>query len=342
MTINLQKYNRAQMKTKQLTSRTPNMAANATKRKRSDSEVPKIIPEPVSLDSATATESGVEDHPVPETSSEPASMDFATAAECGVEDRPVPEKINSIKSYGYLKSTPSRRPPNRVVGRCTYEMSKYQRAITQEEQQAVFDILKSFNSHGNFSADTCDSLSIRGILSYILGETELVQGPFEYPEPLQRNASIILNRLDTEIAAEQELEKSEPHEPEARPLKRRRQSQAQKPVSELSRLPIEDSAFKHAMRGILIGGESRRRYRLDKNYHPSPRSHKEFGHNGLKVGDWWPQRICALRDGAHGAIQGGIAGSFLTGAFSIVVSSTSLIQSCPLTGFLNYFPCALC
>ena len=144
MTINRQNYNRAQMKTKQLTSRTPNMAANATKRKR------------------------------PETSPEPASLEFATAAECGVEDHPVPEKINSIKSYGYLKSTPSRRPPNRVVGRCTYEMSKYQRAITLEEQQAVFDILKSFNSLGRFSADTCDSLSIRGILSYILGETELV------------------------------------------------------------------------------------------------------------------------------------------------------------------------
>ena len=157
------------------------------------------------------------------------------------------------------------------------------------------------------------------------------------PNWLQRNASIILNRLDTEIAAEQELEKTESHEPETRPLKRRRQSRAQKSASGLPRLSVEDSAFKHAMRGILIGGESRRRYRLDKNYHPSPRSHKEFGHNGLEVGDWWPQRICALRDGAHGAIQGGIAGSFLTGAFSIVVSSTSLISLAPSRDFLNTF-----
>lgn len=251
-------------------------------------------------------------------------LDFATAAECGVEDHPVPEKIESIRSYGFLKSTPSRQPPSLVVGRCTQEMSSRQRAINPEERQAVFDILKSFNSLGKFSADTNKRLRIRSIVLGILGETRVVKDPFEYPEPLQRNASILLDRLDTEIAAEQELEQSESPKPEARPAKRRRQSQSQMPASDISRLSIEDSTtFKHVMRGILIGGESRRTFSLDKNCHPAPRNHKVFGDNGLEVGDWWPQRICALRDGAHGSMQGGIAGSLITGAFSIVVSSTS-------------------
>ena len=283
------------------------MAANSTKRKRSDSEVPDTIPEPVSLNFSTATESGVEDHPVP-------------------------TKVNSIKSYGYLKSTPSREP-HMVVARCTQEMSGHQRGIKPEEQQAVFDILKSFNSLGRFSADVCKSLRIRAIVLNILGETKVDKGPFEYPEPLQRNAFIILNRMDAEIAAEQVLEKPESPEPEAQPLKRRRQSRSQLAVSELSRQSIEDSiTFKHVMRGISIGGKSRRSYTLDKHCHPAPRNHQVFGHNELEVGDWWPQRICVLRDGAHGSMQGGIAGSSTTGAYSIVVSSTSFVQSCLLAG----------
>ena len=270
---------------------------------------------------ADATKCEMSDLEVPETIAEHVPLDLATAAETGVEDHPVPTKVNTIKSYGYLKSTPSRKHIQ-VVGRCTYEMSKYQRAVKPEEQQAVFDILKSFNSLGKFSADMCKSLGIRNILMIILGETKLEKGPFEYPEPLQRNASILLNRLDTEMAAEQVLEKSESPEPEARPLKRRRQSRSQLPVSGLSRLSIDDPSFKHAMRGILIGEKSRRSYILDQNCHPAPRNHQVFGHNGLEVGTWWPQRICALRDGAHGSIQGGIAGSLLAGAYSIVVSST--------------------
>lgn len=44
------------------------------------------------------------------------------------------------------------------------------------------------------------------------------------------------------------------------------------------------------------------------------------GHNGLTVGQWWPQLRCALRDGAHGASMKGIAGSIDRGADSVVIS----------------------
>lgn len=196
-------------------------------------------------------------------------------------------------------------------------MASKQRKINAEEKQAIFSILMAFNSLGTFSAEMDKELSIRGILRNILGETCIQVGAYEYPEPLQRNASMILDRLDIETAAEFDLD-PEPENTKSR--KRRRKSHVEKSTTELSRLSIEDPDLKHVMRGIVIGGQSRRAYRID----PLTRHEcRVVGHNGLEVGDWWPLRVCALRDGAHGAMQGGIAGSSNDGAYSIVVSSTS-------------------
>ena len=261
------------------------------------------------------------------TSSEPVQMCLATAAESGVEDQPVPDTITLVKSFGFLKSYLS-RPHSLVVARCTVEMSNRQRSIDAEEKQAVFNILKSFNSLGTFSAEMDKKLNIRSVLLNILGETSHAVCPYEYPEPLQRNASIILNRLDIELGAEEALEQSKPS-PELGALtatKRRRKTTIQTPSSELSRLAVEDPTFKHIMRGIQIGGDARSTYKLDTKYLTPPRNFRIFGHNGLEVGDWWPLQLCALRDGAHGSAQGGIAGSAITGAYSIIVSSTSSVQ----------------
>ena len=79
-----------------------------------------------------------------------------------------------------------------------------------------------------------------------------------------------------------------------------------------------------AMQGILIrrpvrgSTVGRKSYILDKRF---KRPANVFGHNGLTVGDWWPMQICALRDGAHGSLMGGIAGNKEHGCYSIVVSS---------------------
>lgn len=74
-----------------------------------------------------------------------------------------------------------------------------------------------------------------------------------------------------------------------------------------------------AMRGIIItrGNAGQRSYILDKN---AQRPFNVFGHNGLKVGQWWPLQVCALRDGAHGSRMGGIAGRKDDGAYSVVIS----------------------
>jgi hypothetical protein len=79
-----------------------------------------------------------------------------------------------------------------------------------------------------------------------------------------------------------------------------------------------------AMRGIFIrrpihgSTVGRKSDILDKRF---KRPANIFGHNGLTVGDWWPKQICALRDGAHGSMIGGIAGNKERGCYSIVVSS---------------------
>ncbi|KAI9803616.1 MAG: hypothetical protein M1826_004957 [Phylliscum demangeonii] len=73
------------------------------------------------------------------------------------------------------------------------------------------------------------------------------------------------------------------------------------------------------MYGILqIKSHVMRAYSLDDTV---PRkSARAFGNNGLAVGACWPLQIAALRDGAHGARVGGIAGHAEEGAFSVVVS----------------------
>ncbi|EFE35194.1 uncharacterized protein ARB_06151 [Trichophyton benhamiae CBS 112371] len=60
---------------------------------------------------------------------------------------------------------------------------------------------------------------------------------------------------------------------------------------------------------------------LDKNY-PFKQSAFVVGDRHLRNGQWFPWQICALRDGAHGEIEGGISGNKVTGAVSIVLSSS--------------------
>ena len=47
-----------------------------------------------------------------------------------------------------------------------------------------------------------------------------------------------------------------------------------------------------------------------------------FGKGRLVNGQWWPSRLCALRDGAHGQSEAGIHGEAGKGAYSIVVASS--------------------
>lgn len=77
------------------------------------------------------------------------------------------------------------------------------------------------------------------------------------------------------------------------------------------------------LRGIVtVKGKDRNGDRLDPAYRAKhPRDPKQFGDNGAVLGQWWPSQLSAVRDGIHGAAQGGIYGDKEQGAYSIVLSS---------------------
>lgn len=83
----------------------------------------------------------------------------------------------------------------------------------------------------------------------------------------------------------------------------------------------------HLLRGIktTISAEKNKSYALDEKY-PFRTSANYIGAGDLINGQWWPRRICALRDGAHGACEAGIHGETGKGAYSIIVGGDSGYQ----------------
>ena len=56
----------------------------------------------------------------------------------------------------------------------------------------------------------------------------------------------------------------------------------------------------------MIGRRGRTVYKIDPRYTKKPAD--VFGHNGLRVGDWWLFQAFALKDGARESKMGGIYG----------------------------------
>lgn len=74
-------------------------------------------------------------------------------------------------------------------------------------------------------------------------------------------------------------------------------------------------------RAIPQGGTAKNLTRsLDPRYQ-FKKSAFFVGEGHLRVGQWFPYRICAIRDGAHGELEGGIAGRENLGAVSVILSS---------------------
>ena len=81
---------------------------------------------------------------------------------------------------------------------------------------------------------------------------------------------------------------------------------------------------------------------LDKNYAYKV-SPNFIGEGPLVNGQWWPHQICAIRDGAHGAMEAGIFGEREKGALSIIIGSSGyaneddgdIIKYCGTSGSLE-------
>lgn len=74
-------------------------------------------------------------------------------------------------------------------------------------------------------------------------------------------------------------------------------------------------------KGTLNNGKKRTNYTLkDDTKYPFKKSAHVVGANGLHVGQWWPLRIAAIRDGCHGEQEAGISGSSEKGVFAICMA----------------------
>ncbi|KAL8671092.1 MAG: hypothetical protein Q9168_004393 [Polycauliona sp. 1 TL-2023] len=83
----------------------------------------------------------------------------------------------------------------------------------------------------------------------------------------------------------------------------------------------------HLLRGIKTTtdeGKSKK-YGFEDDY-PSRAQANYVGPGKLINGQWWPLRVCAMRDGAHGAMEAGIHGGTGKGAYSIIVGGDSGYQ----------------
>ncbi|WEW58303.1 hypothetical protein PRK78_003771 [Emydomyces testavorans] len=73
-------------------------------------------------------------------------------------------------------------------------------------------------------------------------------------------------------------------------------------------------------RGLIIKTGKARSRSLDPSY-KFRLPYNYIGEGELRNGQWFPWQICAIRDGAHGESEGGIAGPAGVGAVSIILSS---------------------
>jgi hypothetical protein len=89
-----------------------------------------------------------------------------------------------------------------------------------------------------------------------------------------------------------------------------------------------------SVKGTLESGKTRLANSLDKDY-KFKKAANVVGDNGLVNGQWFANRVCALRDGAHGELEAGISGQAGKGAFSVVVAQSGYADKDE--GEVNFF-----
>lgn len=253
---------------------------------------------------------------------EPATMTLSTAAELGLQAHDVPTEPVAISRHTFDSKNPTKLPME-IIGGLTVRMIRRRGELTLEQRQWVFDILQSLSKIGTVTKEVEKMIQIKFILRAIMGEAEKAKAPYSFPDPFPTDAAIILAKVEDDLGFEEEIEPAStpsPPPPAASSSKKRKRK-APTPCASVSRQPIDfnNPTIAKLMRNITQSVTNGRRslkiadraLKVESNI---------IGGNGLQVGDWWPYRICALNDGAHGASQAGIAGGAVSGTFSIVVS----------------------
>ena len=241
----------------------------------------------------------------------------------GLKSMVVPSSPNAILTFAFYPEI-GRHEPQAIIGRLIVQLMK-PRQLTIHECQVVFNILKALSQVETFTRAAEERLQIKFMLTGILGVWPKAARPYEFPEVFQEAAAAILAKVEGELDIEEFVAvtpTASASPPPASNDKKHKRKIRSSTSSESRELPaLNDLPVQSIMHNLVLKGGRRRVYSIvDKS---AARPCNRFGHNGLAVGQWWPYRICALRDGAYGATQGGIAGSAKSGAYSVVVSGES-------------------
>lgn len=289
-------------------------------------------------DSAHGSESEGND---PALASNTGDSVLPKAESIGLKSVTVPSSPNAILTYRFYPEI-GRHPPQAIIGRFIVQLMR-PRELTTNERQIVFNILKALSQIKTVTRAAEEKLQIKFMLSAFLGVWPKASRPYEFPEVFQDAAAAILAKVDDDLDIEEVIDETPPAStsppPSAAAATTTRKKRTRKAASPTQPAPrnvpaLNNPTVQPIMHNLVLTDGRRRVYRIaDKS---AARPCNVFGHNGLTVGQWWPYRICALRDGAHGATQGGIAGTAQSGAYSVVVSgkphpvnTTSINQSSP-------------
>ena len=215
--------------------------------------------------------------------------------------------------------------PHKIIGSLTVNLQKSGYRLTSKDHDIVMNMMRAL-SHICILPLTGDKGSKREfeLVDWILltlgGECPMAKRPYMFPDDIQEQAAIVASMLENLPRQGTPLPVAPPMSPPSTPTSRPTGPPRKRSVRQ--QRPFADDPFTTAlMRNINVtggGGGQTRAYAIRDLTQKRPWN--AVGHNGISVGQWWPFRACMIRDGAHGASQGGIDGGEKTGAYAIVVA----------------------
>ncbi len=237
------------------------------------------------------------------------------------------EDPNSFSEFFNLNfdSENKNKGPHKIIGSLTVNLQKSGYRLTSKDHDIVMSMMRAL-SHICILPLTGDKGSKREfelvdwILLTLKGECPMAKRPYVFPNDIREQAAAVTLMLGNLPRPGTPLPVTPPMSPPPNPSSRHTGPPVK--LSVRHQRPLADDPFATAlMRNINVtggSGDQNRAYAIRNLTEKRPWN--VVGHNGISVGQWWPFRACMIRDGAHGASQGGIDGGEKTGAYAIVVA----------------------
>ncbi|KAL2038782.1 hypothetical protein N7G274_008540 [Stereocaulon virgatum] len=245
----------------------------------------------------------------------------------GIVPREVPNDPIAISNFDFDPENRGKKA-HAIIAGLVIKLQRPYGKLSTKESQFVIDILRALSQIPKIIEAVEMSLRLRWILMGIIGNCPTTRKACAFPDHFQRHSATLLEKVDQDLsigetAVDEDTDSSSSPQPTRPARKRARSTTSASTPNRTAR--HQKSATNHPlmsgmMRGITVTqADKRRAYKIaDKSIIIDP---NVAGHNGLQMGQWWPLRHFAFRDGAHGSVMSGIAGGERSGAFSVVVSS---------------------